>query len=110
MSPAASKAASTDAVLRNLSTTPGYLVKVKSTHDEFLTIGKLVSAWDAGRPFGVRYVRVCAYAYVGRKQGVTVVALIPSATDEALDALRAMLRRWGQPDVAVVADHGTVSA
>ena len=110
MSPATSKAASTDAVLRNLSTTPSYLVKVKSTHEQFLQIGKVVSTWDAGRPHGVRNVRVCVYAYVGRKQGVTVVALVPSATDEALTALRAILRRWGESEVAVVADHGTVSA
>ncbi len=103
--PAMSKPVSSDAVLRNLSTTPGYLVKVKSTHEQFLQIGKIVSAWDAAR--AVRCVRVCVYAYVGRKQGVTVVALQPSATDEALTALRALLQRWGESTVAVVTDVGT---
>jgi hypothetical protein len=100
----ASRPVDTDQLMSNLANSPGYLVKVKCSHEDFLTIGKVVNAWDEARPLGVRYVRVCAYA--GAREPVAVVSLYPSATSEALDALRGILRRWGQPDVAVVADHG----
>ena len=97
----AGRAIDAEQMLRHLSSSPGYLVKVPCTHEQFLQIGKVVSAWDSGR----EHVRVCVY--VGVTEAVAVVSLRSSATESTVAALQALLSRWGPSTVAVVTEGGS---